>query len=242
MYAIFKKEIKSFFTTPIGYLIVGLFLLLNGLFLWVFKGPYNMLDYGFADMSKFFQLVPWVFLLLIPAITMRSFAEERRTGTLELLYIKPVSFWAIVSGKFLGALVLVILAVIPTFLYVYAVSELGTSAGNIDLGLVVGSYFGMLFLIMSYLAIGLFISACTENQIVAFILSTAVCFILYFGFEAVATLSSGETSLFIQSLGMRAHFKDMANGVLDTRDLIYFLSLVGFFLYLTKVYLKQFKR
>ena len=243
MLAIFNKEIRSFFTTPMGYLVVGLFLLLNGLFLWVFDGPYNLLEYGFADLSNFFAIAPWIFLFLIPAICMRSFSEERKLGTLELLYIKPTSLWQIVLGKFLGASVLVLIALVPTLLYVYGISELGTTAGNLDIGLIWGSYFGMIFLIFAYSAISLFISALAENQIVAFLISVLICFLLFYGFEAMASLiDNGTIALGVKSFGMKAHYEDMSNGVLDSRDLVYFLSVGYAFLFLTQMYLKNRQR
>ncbi len=243
MFAIFKKEIRSFFTTPIGYLVVGLFLLLNGLFLWVFEGPYNVLDYGFADLSNFFSMAPWIFLFLIPAISMRSFSEERKLGTLELLYIKPISLWQTVLGKFLGTLTLVIIALLPTLLYVYAINELGTTTGNMDLGLVWGSYFGMLFLVITFAAVSLFVSSLSNNQIVAFLIAVLACFMLYYGFHSLATLfENGTWSYYIQTIGMKVHYEDLANGVLDTRDLVYFASVAFLFLYLTQVYLKKMHR
>ena len=143
MWAIFKREISSFFSSPIAYLIIGLFLLLSGLFLWVFDGPYNILNAGFADMSSFFLLSPWIFLFIIPAICMKSISEEIKLGTLELLYIKPPSIWQVVMGKYLAAVLLSVLAVIPTMIYLYALSELGTTAGNLDIGLAMGSYLGL---------------------------------------------------------------------------------------------------
>lgn len=240
MFAIFKKEIRSFFTTATGYLVVGLFLLLNGLFLWVFEGPYNVFDYGFADLSNFFSIAPWVFMFLIPAISMRSFSEERKLGTLELLYIKPISLWQMVLGKFMGTLFLIVVALLPTLLYVFAVYELGTTPGNLDLGLVWGSYFAMFFLIVTFAAISLFVSALTENQIVAFLTGVVACFLLYYGFEAVASLfESGEWILYVGSIGMKSHYDDMANGVIDTRNLIYFLTISFFFLFLTQEYFKK---
>ncbi len=243
MLAIFKREIQSFFTSPIGYLVIGLFLALNGLFLWVFEGPFNIFDYGFADLSNFFLLAPWVFLFLIPAITMKSFSEEKKLGTLELLFIKPIGLWQTVFGKFLGTFVLALIALIPTLLYVYSVSQLGTTVGNLDLGLVVGSYFGTLFLIGCYTAIGLFASTLSENQIVAFIIAILICFALFYGFEgAAALLEAGTVSVFVQQLGMKSHFESIARGVLDTRDLVYFISLTAFFLFLTVVQLKNANR
>ena len=240
MIAIFKREIQAFFTASVGYLVIVLFLVLNGLFLWVFKGSFNIFDYGFADLGNFFRLQPWVFLFLVPAITMKSFAEEKKLGTLELLLIKPLSVPQLVVGKFLGAFALTILALLPTFLYVYAVSELGTTVGNLDLGMVIGSYFGTLFLVIGYTAIGLFASTLSENQIVGFIVGLVFCFTLYYGFEGLSTLFlDGDYALFVKNLGMKAHFKNISRGIIDTRDLVYFLSLSTFFVFLTIVRLKN---
>tara|TARA_R110002049_G_scaffold126847_1_gene283108 strand:+ start:1094 stop:1825 length:732 start_codon:yes stop_codon:yes gene_type:complete len=243
MIAIFKREIQSFFTSPIGYLVVGLFLVLNGLFLWVFKGPFNIFEYGFADLGNFFLLAPWVFLFLIPAITMKSFSEEKKLGTLELLFIKPISLWETVIGKFLGTFCLALIAILPTLLYVYTISQLGVTIGNLDMGMVLGSYFGLLFLIASYTAIGLFASTLSENQIVAFIIGMVLCFVMLYGFESLSTiLPPGPMILFVEQLGMKAHFESIARGVLDTRDIIYFTGLTLFFLYLTIIQLKNTNR
>jgi ABC-2 type transport system permease protein len=174
---------------------------------------------------------------------MKSFSEERKLGTLELLFIKPISLWQTVVGKFLGTFTLAVLALIPTLLYVYCVSQLGTTVGNLDMGVVIGSYFGVLFLIATYSAIGLFCSAITENQIVAFILALVVCFLLYYGFEGISTLfSNGDFSLFVQNWGMKAHFESIARGVIDTKDLVYFIALSLFFLYLTVLHLQKLNR
>ncbi|WP_306013892.1 MULTISPECIES: gliding motility-associated ABC transporter permease subunit GldF [unclassified Allomuricauda] len=243
MFAIFKREVRSFFTSPIGYLIVGSFLLLNGLFLWVFKNEYNIFDYGFADLGNFFLLAPWIFVFLVPAITMKSFSEERKMGTLELLLIKPISIWKLVLGKFWGALLLCIIAVVPTLVYVFAISKLGMVEGNYDLGVVLGSYFGLLFLMACYTSIGIFASTLSDNQIIAFLVGILVCFLIFNGFDAIATLfSDGETQQIIQSLGAKAHFDSIARGVIDTRDLVYFISLTLVFLYLTFQRLKQLPR
>ncbi|WP_394749311.1 gliding motility-associated ABC transporter permease subunit GldF [Spongiimicrobium salis] len=240
MLAIFKREIQSFFTSPIGYMVIGLFLTLNGLFLWVFKGPFNVFDYGFADLGNFFLLTPWVFLFLIPAITMKSFSEERKMGTLELLFIKPISIWQTVLGKFLGTLALALIALAPTLLYVYTVGQLGTTVNNFDSGIVIGSYLGLFFLLTSYIAIGLFSSTLSKNQIVAFIISMVLSFLLYYGFQGLSTLiDSGSVALTIQNLGMQAHFESIARGVMDTRDLLYFMSMTLFFLFLTVTQLKH---
>ena len=240
MLAIFKREIRSFFTSVTGYLVIGLFLALNGLFLWVFKGPFNIFDYGFADLSNFFLLAPWVFLFLIPAIAMKSFSEERKSGTLELLFIKPIGLWQTVLGKFLGTFTLGLIVLLPTLLYVFTVSQLGTTVGNLDMGLVIGSYFGTLFLMGCYTAVGLFASTLSENQIVAFIVGVLLCFMLYYGFEGLSTLFVDDQAvIFLQNLGMKHHFESIAKGVLDTRDLIYFISLTAFFLFLSVVQLKN---
>jgi len=174
---------------------------------------------------------------------MKSFSEERKLGTLELLFIKPLSLWQTVIGKFLGTFTLVVLALIPTLLYVSCVSQLGTSVGNLDMGVVIGSYFGLMFLTATYVSIGLFCSAITENQIVAFILAIALCFFLYYGMEGISTLfADGDFSLFVQNWGMKAHFESIARGVIDTKDLVYFIALAFLFLYLTVVQLQKLNR
>ena len=232
MFAVLKKEIQSFFTSPIGYLVIAIFLLTNGLFLWVFKSEFNVLDYGFADLSSFFFLAPWILLFLIPAVCMRSFSDEKKQGTLELLLTKPISHTSIVLGKYLGAFILIIIALIPTLLYVYTVHQLGNPVGNLDSGSTIGSYFGLLFLIAAYTSIGIFASILTDNQIVAFIIAIAISFFFYYGFDAIADVA---TSAFVEQLGMNYHFKSIGRGVLDTRDVLYFASVAIFFLALTIV-------
>ena len=240
MKAILLREIKSFFGSPVGYLVIAIFLLLNGLFLWVFEGDYNILNSGFADLTPFFTISPWILIFLIPAVTMRSFSDVKKQGTLELLLTKPLSIWQIVNGKFLGAMLLIVIAIIPTFIYVQVVSSLGMPEGNIDLGSTMGSYFGLLFLIAAYSAIGIFTSTLSENQIVAFILAVFLCFFFYFAFDGIATyLPSAENS--ISSLGMDSHFKSMSRGVIDTRDILYFVSLTVLFLSFTVYKLKSLK-
>ena len=240
MKSIVLREIKSFFGSPIGYLVIAIFLLINGLFLWVFEGEYNILKTGFADMTPFFTLAPWILIFLIPAVTMRSFSDEKKQGTLELLLTKPLSIWQIVNGKFLGALLLIVMAIIPTFIYVWTIYGLGMPEGNIDMGSTIGSYFGLLFLISAYSAIGIFTSTLSDNQIVAFIISVFLCFFLYFGFEGLATVTPN-ISNFISALGMQDHYKSMSRGVLDTRDIVYFVSITVAFLSFTVYNLKSFK-
>lgn len=238
MIAILKKEINTFFASPIGYLVIAVFLLLNGLFLWLFKGEFNILDNGFADLSSFFLLTPWILIFLIPAITMRSFADEKKQGTLELLLTKPISHFNIVLGKYLGALVLIVMALIPTLLYVYTISKLGNPEGNLDLGSIMGSYFGLLFLVAAYSAIGIFASSLTDNQIVAFIIAVFICFFFYFGFEGLSNYKVFGDAIYIENLGMESHFKSMSRGVLDTRDMIYFLSITALFITVTTLNIK----
>ncbi|KAF2515049.1 gliding motility-associated ABC transporter permease subunit GldF [Flavobacterium zhairuonense] len=240
MKSIILREIKSFFGSPIGYLVIAIFLISNGLFLWVFEGNYNILKSGYADLTPFFTIAPWILIFLIPAVTMRSFSDERKQGTLELLLTKPLSVWEIANGKFFGALLLIILAIIPTFIYVFVISNLGNPEGNIDMGSTIGSYFGLLFLIASYSAIGVFTSTLSENQIVAFIIAVFLCFFFYFGFEGIASLIPGQSNL-IPALGMQDHFRSMSRGVIDTRDVIYFLSITVLFLSFTVYQLKSFK-
>lgn len=231
MFAILKKEVGSFFSSPIGYLVIALFLIGNGLFLWVFKGSYNILDSGFADLSSFFQLAPWIFLFLIPALCMKSFSEEFKQGTFEILLTKPISKWELVLGKYLGAVCLIVLALLPTLVYVYTIDSLGRPAGNFDAGAVMGSYLGLFFLGACYASIGVFSSSITSNQIVAFIVAVFLSFLCFFGFEALGNLSLGFS---LSSLGIDAHYQSISRGVIDTRDLLYFLSFIAFFLSLTR--------
>jgi len=238
MKSILLREIKSFFGSPIGYLVIAIFLLLNGLFLWVFEGDFNILNSGFADLSPFFTISPWILIFLIPAVTMRSFSDEKKQGTIELLLTKPITIWEIVSGKFFGAFLLIVIAIIPTFIYVYVISTLGMEEGNIDMGSTMGSYFGLLFLIAGYTAIGIFTSTLSENQIVAFILSVFLCFVFYFGFQGIATFVKDFEDV-IASFGMDSHFKSMSRGVIDTRDVLYFVSITVVFLSMTVYKLKS---
>ena len=234
MLTIIKREINSFFSSTIGYLVIAVFLVINGLFLWVFSGNYNILDSGFADLSPYFELAPWVLLFLIPAVCMRAFSDEMKMGTLELLLTKPISLKHIVLGKYFGAVILIIIALIPTILYVFTISALGNPSGNWDVGSTIGSYIGLLFLVFAYTSIGIFSSTLSQNQIVSFIIAVFLCFALYYGFEGFSS-----SSFNISQLGMKAHFDSVARGVLDTRDLIYFLSVTVFFIALTILKLKK---
>lgn len=240
MKAILVREIKSFFGSVTGYLVIAVFLLLSGLFLWVFNGEYNILNGGYNDLSPFFVLAPWILIFLIPAVCMRSFSEEKRQGTLELLLTKPVSLWEITLGKFFGAFFLIVIAIIPTFIYIWVLNGLGYPPGNIDWGSTLGSYFGLLFLIAAYTSIGIFASTLSDNQIVSFIISVFLCFVFYFGFEGIAQIFPTYSEL-IASIGMENHFRSMSRGVIDTRDILYFLSITFLFLTVTTLRLKSVK-
>ncbi|WP_340077653.1 gliding motility-associated ABC transporter substrate-binding protein GldG [Leptobacterium sp. I13] len=238
MFSIYRKEITGFFASSTGYVVISLFLIVNGLFLWVFDGEFNILNYGFADLSVFFQLAPWVLLLLIPAVTMKSFSEERNTGTLELLLTKPLGHWQIVIGKYLGALTIIVLAMLPTITYIITVWQLGSPKGNIDLGSTLGAYVGLLFLTAAYTAIGIFSSILSKNQIISFLSAVFICFFFYYGFEGLASVPFLEfLKPWIAYLGMKLHFDSVGRGLIDTRDIVYFLSVSFFFLMASYFYL-----
>ncbi|PQB04258.1 gliding motility-associated ABC transporter permease subunit GldF [Aureitalea marina] len=236
MIAVARREISYFFSSATGYLVIGLFLLTSGLFLWVFPGDYQILDAGFADLGAFFDLAPLLMLILIPGICMRSISEERRMGTLQMLLTRPISTWQLVLGKFTGAFLLMLLALIPTLTYVWTISEMSLIPGNWDLGVVLGSYFGLLFLAAAYTAIGLFCSSLSSNQIVAFLMAVILIFLIYFGLNSLTELSGQEI---FSKLGMQSHFDSMSRGVLDSDDLIYFLTVTILFLWMTKISLES---
>ena len=210
--------------------------MINGLFLWVFGGEYNIFDGGFADLSAFFELCSWVLLFLIPAVTMRAFSDEKKMGTLELLLTKPISLRNIILGKYFGAMSLILIAIIPTVLYILTISDLGNPSGNWDVGSTAGSYIGLLFLALAYTSVGIFASTLSNNQIVAFIGAVFICFVLFFGFEGLSSISA---SIDLSYFGMKAHFNSIARGVIDTRDVVYFLSVTILFLVFTYINLKE---
>jgi ABC-2 type transport system permease protein len=240
MYAILRKELNSFLSSLIGYIVIAVFLLINGLFLWVFPLEFNIFEFGYAGLDSLFILAPFVFLFLIPAISMRSFSEEKRTGTIELLMTKPLTELQIIAGKYFATVLLLIFTLIPTFIYVYTVHSLGFPPGNLDTGGTWGSYIGLLFLGGSFAAIGLFVSSQTSNQIVAFIISVFLSGFCYFGFDFIYEFRFlGSFGLFIKSLGINEHYVSMSRGVIDTRDVLYFLSFIVIFLLLTKISLER---
>ncbi len=236
MYSIFSKEISTFFSSLTGYIVIGVFLLIMGLFLWVFP-DYSILNYNYATLDQLFFIAPMIFMFLIPAITMRSFAEESQSGTLELLVTKPLKDSDIILGKFLASLALVLFAILPTLLYFYTVHELGSPKGNLDSGAIWGSYLGLLLLGGTFVSFGLFSSSLTNNQIVAFLLSLFLCFFFYWAFFYLSKLPvfQGRIDDIIQMIGIDYHYDSISRGVIDSRDIVYFLSLIGVFLFFTYV-------
>ena len=237
MYSIFKKEIRSFLSSLIAYVVTIVFLLIVGLFTWVFADG-NILAQGYASLDTLFFMAPWIFIFLISAITMRSFSEEINQGTFEILSTKPITDFQIILGKYLAAVCLVAFSVLPTLLYFYSVYQLGLPKGNIDMGATWGSYIGLILLGGCYASIGIFSSAATSNQIVAFVLGMFLCFFFYVGFQQISNLSLfGGWDSFIQNLGIQYHYDSISRGVVDSRDLVYFGSLISFFLGLTYIVL-----
>jgi ABC-2 type transport system permease protein len=222
MWSICKKEFRQFFSNLTGLVAILLFLLLNGLMLFVLPDT-SIFDFGYANMDKFFSLSPWILLLLIPSITMRSFSEEFKAGTYEILQTSPLSHWQIVNGKFFGCFLVVVIALIPTILYVLSVKSLSVS-GEIDTGAIIGSYIGLLFLAAVFTAIGIFCSSFTNNAVMAFIICAAACVLLYSGFEAISK---------IPGFTAGPDYRSVSRGVIDSRDVIYFLSSISLFLFFT---------
>jgi ABC-2 type transport system permease protein len=240
MFSLVNKEIGSFFSSLTGYIVIIVFLVINGLFLWVFPGELNIPESGYATLDTLFIIAPWVFLFLIPAVTMRMFAEEKRSGTIELLLVRPLSDLQVVLAKFTAAVALVLISLLPTFVYFWSVFTLGNPAGNLDTGAIFGSYIGLFFLGSCYAAIGVFSSSLTENQIIAFILAVLLSFFFFTGFEL---LSAIPMPLYLEELllylGINEHYSSISRGVVDTRDIVYFISLIAFFLYLTRTVLQS---
>lgn len=232
MFSILKKELRVFFSNATGYIVIGIFLILTGLFLWVIPGEYNMLDSGYANVDGLFYLAPWLFLFLCPAVTMRLFAEEKQTGTWELLVTKPVSKLHITLGKYFAGWMLVTLALLPTLLYYFSVWYLAEPMGNVDSGAFWGSFIGLLFLAAVYVAIGTFSSSLSNNQIISFVVAVVLSFFFYYGFEVIASFfSSGQSIQVLETLGIHSHYKSMSRGVIDSRDVLYFvLVCYGFLL------------
>lgn len=240
MFSIFLKEINTFFSSQIGYMVMAVFLIIMGLVLFVFPDT-SLLNYQFATLDQLFGMAPMIFLFLIPAITMRSLSEEYQEGTIELLSTKPISDWGIIFGKYWACLLLVVFALLPSLLYYYTVYELGAPKGNLDSGAILGSYLGLLFLAAAFTSIGLFASALSNNQITGFILATFLCFILYYGFFFFSKLPFfiGKGDDFVEKLGIDFHYQSISRGVLDSRDILYFLSVSAIFMLATLFVLEK---
>lgn len=237
--AIFRKEINQFFSSSIAYIIMGVFLTAIGLMLWVFPDT-SLLENSYADMGTFFNLTPYVMLFLVPAVTMRSIADESRSGTLEWLLTKPVSRWGVVGGKFLASWLLVILTLLPTLVYYGSLYQLGAPVGNIDSAGVFGSYIGLVLLAGVFVAIGLWASSLDDNQVAVFVLGVFFCFLLYVGLSALAGLSIlGAASYYLSSFALDEQYRSLGRGVIDSRNVIYLLSVLLFFLVLTVQRLKS---
>ncbi|MCX2739089.1 gliding motility-associated ABC transporter permease subunit GldF [Pontibacter anaerobius] len=239
MFAILKKEFNGFLNSMIAYIVIAVFLVAIGMFMWVFPES-SVLEYGFADMQTLFNMAPWVFLFLIPAITMRTFAEEKREGTIELLLTKPITDLRLILGKYFAALLLALFALLPTLLYYYSVYELGNPQGNVDSAAVVGSYLGLIFLAGVFAAIGVFASAISDNQIISFVIAVFLCFIIYTGFDSIASIPVwGGYSYFISQLGISYHYTAISKGLVDSRDVLYFLSVIAIMVLATKLILRS---
>jgi ABC-2 type transport system permease protein len=235
MLQVVAKEFNSFLNSLIAYVVIGVFLTSMGLLIWVFPET-SVLEYGYADLFTLFSLAPYVFIFLIPAITMRSFAEEKKAGTLELLLTKPLTDWDIILGKYFACFVLILLALVPTVIYYLSIYLMGNPVGNIDTPGVIGSYLGLALLGGVFCAIGIFASSITPNQIVSFILAAFLCYILFAGFESVAMLNVwSENTLIIKQLGLLYHYDALSKGLIDSRNIVYFLSEVALMLLITRI-------
>lgn len=243
MISILKKEIAQFFSSLTAYIVLIVFLVFTGSFIWIFSST-SVLNYNYASLGQLFAIAPIAFMFLIPAITMQSFSEENQRGTLEFLLTKPLRDTDIVLGKYLATLVLILLALLPTLVYYFSIYKLGSPPGNIDTGAVIGSYIGLVLLGAMFAAIGLFISSISNNQIVAFISSAFACFALFWFFDFISQLpvAYGRYDYFIRSLGMEYHYENISKGRIDSRDIIYFISLTVLFIWLTTVSLKNRKK
>ncbi len=242
MKSILYKELNSFFAHPIGYVVIGIFLLFCSLFLWVFNGEYNLFNYGFAHLAPFFELLSWLLLFMVPAISMKSISEEKKQATLEILMTKPLSLWQLCLGKFFGNWLVVSIALLPTLLFVLSIRMLAEDEAVIEYGSFFASYLGSLLLCASFVAISLFASASTNNQLISFLLAIFLCFLCFFAFEGITRFGLfGNEGIGLEYLSLSFHFKSMTRGVIDSRNLIFMGSVIAFFLFLTKFQLQKMK-
>ncbi len=240
MLSIFLKEVNGFFSSLIGYIAIGVFLIILGLVLFVFPDT-SLLDYRFATLDQLFDIGPLIFMFLVPAITMRLFAEENQSGTIELLVTRPISDLQIIMGKYWAAMLVIFFAILPTVLYYITVYQLGEPRGNLDSGAILGSYLGLFLLAGAFAAIGLFASSVSQNQIIAFVMATFLCFVFYYGFFFISKLPVfvGKIDDLIQMIGIDYHYTSISRGVVDTRDVIYFFSLIALFIVLTQLSMER---
>jgi ABC-2 type transport system permease protein len=240
MFSIFNKEINTFFSSLIGYIVIGIFLLLTGLLLWIFPDT-SLLNQNIASIDQLFDLAPMIFTFLIPAVTMRLFAEENQTGTIEFLTTKPLTDWAIIGGKYLAGVALVALALIPTLVYYITMYQLGSPKGNLDSGAIAGSYIGLLLLGSAFVAIGLFASSLTNNQIVSFLIAAFLCFFMHWGFDFLSRLPifSAKGDDIVQMFGITYHYQSISRGVIVLSDVVYYFTVIGLFLLVTKMSLES---
>jgi ABC-2 type transport system permease protein len=237
MLSVLSKEIAGFFSSLVAYITIGLFLFAAGLFLWVFPET-SILEYGYAGLDSLFNIAPYLFMFLIPAVTMRLLAEERKEGTFELLATRPLTDWQIVLGKYFSGLLIVLAALLPTLIYYFTVYQLGAPKGNIDTGAVTGSYIGLFLLGGAFTSMGIFASSVSNNQIVSFAIAVFLCFFTFSGFDSISSLLALQSiDFYLINLGINEHYQSLSRGVLDTRDLVYFLSFIALFLVLTKTIL-----
>ena len=230
MYAIFRKEITGFFSSLTGYVVIIVFLLVNSMFMWVLPGEWNVFDSGYAGLDTLFILSPWIFMFLVPAVTMRMIAEERRLGTIELIFSRPISEREIVYGKYLASVALVLIALLPGFIYYISVYQLGATPGNLDIGGTIGAFIGLFFLAAVYASAGILASSLTDNQVIAFIIAVTVCFIMFIGFDSFAYLPGlKKVDEIVIRLGINEHYKSISRGVIDIRDVAYFLAVIAIF-------------
>lgn len=230
MFSIFRKEISGFFSSLTGYIVIIVFLLINSLFMWVFPGEWNIFDNGYSGLDTLFFISPWVFLFLVPAVTMRMIAEEKRLGTIELIYSRPITERGIIWGKYLASVLLVLLALLPGLIYYLSVYMLGETSGNLDKGSTLGAFIGLFFLASVYASAGIFASSLTDNQVVAFIVSVLLCFFLFMGFDSFAYLPGlKKLDEFVIRLGINEHYKSVSRGVLDIKDAVYFIAVALIF-------------
>ncbi|MBC7381978.1 MAG: gliding motility-associated ABC transporter permease subunit GldF [Bacteroidia bacterium] len=234
MIVIYLKEIRSFLSSLIAYMVMLVFLLATGLFTWVLP-DYNVFDYGYANLETLFSMAPWLFIFLISAITMKSFSEEKKNGTIEIITTKPISDLQIILGKYFAGVTLVLFTLIPTLLYYYTIYQLGSPKGNLDSGAILGSYVGLFFLSSCFIAVGIFSSSISDNQIISFIVSMFLCFLFYNLFDLISDFKLlGSFDSIVAGFGINAHYQSISRGVIDSRDLLYFIGFDIVFIYATK--------